>query len=503
LDLLYGFWREPVFFNLGSPVINLGSGLGSFTKMTKRARSQSRSRNSLSTRQAVLNVGGRLVRRGGQYVLNRASDYVVNRVSSYVNGRMASPAVRTTPPSRVSVARTVRRPHVARRLNFGRAGSRTQRHHTVGRLGRMFPKRAKFGTANRFIKNGYIRKREVGGVVTDGQCVYVGHNSNAMGDHWVSMVYAVMRWFAKKIGHDYVAVDDGILGGLVNPNLQWVIYYKTGAENVITTAAVASSTPRTWGNWADQLSTLITNAIGTNDYFELCSIALHSLDNIADTPDIPYTIIQVKQLFVTVVGNSNLVLQNTTLSSIADADGDVIDNVSNNPLTGKMYSGLGQSYPMAAQYNVSGANRAILTDPDSGFMTYNITQDSGMSLSMRNLVTKPPPHFAFHGMKGSVYVNLKPGEIRRSKTVKAYKYDFCKWIQLLIPYLKTSPEGNRNSIKFMGVSKVFGFERLLDSRSDEATIRVAYEINLTTSAIAEFRPTMKALPQLFVQPQPV
>lgn len=362
----------------------------------------------------------------------------------------------------------------------------------------------KFSSAtSKFAKYGYICKREAGGVVSHSQSVYIGHNCTALADTWRAITYAVGRWFARKVGQDFNDINQFVSGmATSDPNAVWRITYKTAPDGNVVASSFATSGAIIWGLFMDALYNLIQGAIGTNDYFELLTIELYSPDNVASTRDIPYTTIDARQFRVSVKGSSSMVIQNTTLASIADPDGDVRDNISANPLHGKRYIGRGQYFGTWLQANTAGGtkNVGLATRANDGLVVWESDPYAGnnMGNGTRDQIRKPPPYYAFSGMTASANAMIKPGEIRRSYMSKTYTYDVNKWIQICIPYLKNSPEGNRLNMKFLGSAIVFGFERLLDSRSDEPDVRLSYEVNLSTQAVAYYKPSLKFVPQLFI-----
>lgn len=387
-----------------------------------------------------------------------------------------------------------------RTLNFSKKRGRGGNVYGAGSVGKQFSKRFK-SSANKFIKYGYVRKRENGSVVTDASAVYIGHNAIAMGDLWVSICYAITRWFARKAGQDFVSLDSQVSGLTTDPNLTWRITYKTQVDGLLNSNTSITAGGVNWGQMGDSLYALIRASLGALGYFELCQIELFSGDTVANVRDFPYIVVEAKQFMVEVVGNSNMMLQNTTLASVADADGDMEDNVTNNPLTGKMYEGSGQNFPVSFQNVTVGPtlNTSPNTDQDSGIVTFDYSALNAMSAIMRNHLIKPPPYWHFSGMTGNQSIIMKPGEIRRSNVKSVVKHSIMKWIQLCLPYFTGGVStAKAQNIKFLGKVHFFGLERLLDSRSDEAPLRLAYEVNLTTSAIAYYHPTLKLVPQVIV-----
>jgi len=460
-----------------------------------RARSQSRSRltSLLNTVKGVkkryLSTWGR--RHGEMSGWQRAAG-IYNRAHFSPGTKVSA----TNGPNKK------RKTSVARTLNFPKKRGRGGNVYGVGSVGKQFSKKFK-SNVNKFVKYGYIRKRESGAVVTDTNCVYLGHNAIAMDDMWKSIIYSVTRWFARKAGQDFVSFDSPVSGlASVDPNITWRITFKQQPDGIVGSDTVITTGTNNWGQMGDNLYTLIKNNLGTLSYFELCQIELYSPDTVANTRDFPYISVEAKQFMVEVVGNSNLMLQNTTLASVADADGDMEDNVTNNPLVGKMYEGKGQNFPVAFQNVTVGPtlNLSPKTDFQTGVITFDYSAVGNMSAVMRNQLIKPPPYFHFSGMTGNQTVILKPGAIRRSNVKSVVKHSIMKWIQLCYPFLKPN-SGNTESaqnIKFLGHVHMFGLERMLDSRSDEAPLRLAYECNLTTSAVAYYHPSLKCIPQVFV-----
>lgn len=456
-----------------------------------RSRSKSRSRTALSIptqiKKRYMSSWGR--RHGElQQWQRRAAAYNKKHFSP---GTQVSAKKGTSKKMNFSAKRT---------LNFSRKRGRGGNVYGAGSVGKPFSKRFK-SAANKFIKYGYVRKRENGSVVTDANAVYVGHNAIAMGDLWVSISYAITRWFARKAGQDFVSLDSQVSGITTDPNLTWRITYKQDPDGLLGSNTFDTVGGVNWGQMGDALYQLIRSSLGVSGHLELCQIELYGRDNLANVRDFPYISVEAKQFMVEVVGNSNLMLQNTTLASVADADGDIEDNVTNNPLTGKMYIGSGQNFPVSFQNSTVAPvlNLSPKTDQDSGIIRFDYSAANQMTAVMRNHLIKPPPYWHFSGMTGNQSIIMKPGEIRRSNVKSVVKHSIMKWVQLCIPYFQGGvTTSSAQNIKFLGKAHFFGLERLLDSRSDEAALRLAYEVNLTTSAVAYYHPSLKLVPQVIV-----
>jgi len=181
---------------------------------------------------------------------------------------------------------------------------------------------------------------------------------------------------------------------------------------------------------------------------------------------------------------------------------DVVTNINNNPVRGKVYTGFGQDYPLNFQ-NSAVTNISVATRADNGFMEFPYTNAAAMTNEMVQALQKPPPFYRWTGMVSNKYITVQPGQIQTSKIVKSYRMNLNKWIQMCIPYLKNSPEGNRLNIRYLGKSAFFGLEKMLDSRTSEPDIRIAYEINVTTSAVAQYTPRIKMNPVVVLQPVPI
>lgn len=364
-----------------------------------------------------------------------------------------------------------------------------------------------YRAVNKFVTRGYILKREIGGIVQDAECAYLGHNAVTMGDLWSAITFSVVRWFARKMGQDICNWNEFVSGfSTGDPNVAWKLSYKLDANAPILVSTVPTAGPTTWQIWADSLFARLQLLIATNDYFELIRIEHYSPDNLVGVRDVPFTCIEAKSMMVTVVGNSNMMLQNITLANnvVGDNEAEVVTNLTNNPLRGKEYTGFGQSFPLQFQNHtgVGNANLSAETEVFGGLVKFAYSDAFAMSPEMVVGLQKPPPYYKWHGFTGNKYITLKPAEIRRSKIVKSYTMDLAKWIQMCLPYLKAAPEGNRNNIKFIGKVTFFGLEKMLDCRTLEPDIRIAYEITHTTSAVAFYKPSLKIDPRVILDPIP-
>lgn len=297
--------------------------------------------------------------------------------------------------------------------------------------------------------------RETGGVVSDVNCVYVGHATCVP----TVIMQEVARAMSKKLWHRWIGnsatTQDGFNAGAatyvmrltyqtapnvgsntnIDYNLTGVIY-EADLSNVI---------------W-DALNDVMIGAPGKS--FNISKVGVFGPSGFSE----PRANISLEKAMVDILMTSKLVLQNRTIAD-SGTGADNRNDVANNPLVGKKYQ--------------SGGN---FLDAVARSVTYqSITAGEGNGLIVANgdnfaLYGQKPPPASFFNATRATSVSLEPGQMKtdylRSQKTMSLDYLFAALRDAIV---ETPCNVN------MGTVAMFGLEKKLNSRVDEPTVSVGYE----------------------------
>ena len=182
-------------------------------------------------------------------------------------------------------------------------------------------------------------------------------------------------------------------------------------------------------------------------------------------------------------------MQNRTLAGGAGTtDQSSMLDIANNPLDGRLYSGLGNGAIPKFADNSASLVESFFGDRESGIIAaVPDTALGNWTQEMYDNYRRPPSSGSFQGVKKTCKISLKPGEIRTSfvnyrKNMSVNEY-FQRNQQALYQYTRG---GTAAPMHFMGNFRFYGFEKRCNTTVDEPDISVGYEMNThITCAIYE------------------
>lgn len=325
--------------------------------------------------------------------------------------------------------------------------------------------------ADSFLKFGVFRHFSRGGVLADADCVYVGHLGIAHDALIQHICGAIVRKLCSMCGFEYRCETEQLgFAGTIDYNI------KSESTNAVTGRTVVS------GVGTDTLldfSTALAADITT--YFRTITIARDAtLDtfvmrvNTADaSTNVKAARLYANTSMVHYRYFSRLAVQNRTIASSAvGADEGNRNDVANNPLVGKMYSGRGTGmlFPVTTG---TAPQATLLSNGDAGLISM-LPNGPGTSLGDLERYRRPPTAKPLIHCTRTKGVFLNPGNIKSSIIKNTFHISMSKLLSLLSTSL-SYPISDKMYFP-MGSCNVLALQKRCDTRVDEPTISVGWEL---------------------------
>jgi len=335
---------------------------------------------------------------------------------------------------------------------------------------------------NHFAQYGAIGTKEVSGIITDPDCVYLGHSSLVPDDLLRTVVYAIVRKLMKQaIGYEadnlrsvipYKTVAGAQVGSGYTITIKYSsnLFLNTKAQQsfVITddNSSIMSVGDTIFSRFRDQSS---GNDVAKNERLLWIEVI--------DTADghcrahMDLTVMKV-----TLFSKSELKIQNV---SIPNAEAVTEDNVNNVPLIGRSYH-LSQWCPKTSDDDNSVMDIGI---QNSGVITYRAGQLSGVQYETWK---EPPPSKAFVNCYASHKQRLEPGGIKSNMSVFRRTMLLSDFLEALAYNTGSGGPSNPNKNTKIGKHDMFAFERLI-GLTGLLPIKINYECNFFMGATVSAR----------------
>lgn len=438
--------------------------------MARASKRASVGRRGYFTPQSVVSATETLLRSGRRLapVIN-----AVNRgIRSLNSGSRRTYTSSSRASSRMRGSRSSQ--SVRRRLNFGNP----YRYVTYGRKGVDFVK-ARKSKVNKFLRDGVVIKREGRQIVNDVNCVYVGHYALPLNlvfkSCCMSLARQVMRSHGQYMSDFRAESEEAAMNCLIN--------FRTTLDGPITTSVPINTAARpTIEELGAAIGQNIINALAGNRYFEVVNVIVKTNTSAEQIFNVPGN-----QIWFTIMGNSNLQVQNRTAAGTGVPTGDQTNmlDIENNPLRGKVYQGFGNIHPY--RFNNDGVGTKSMRFENADGLLFLGSNDAALSTEMGTALKKPPPRQSFGGVVKSNYVSLAPGEIKRSNVKTTMKVNLNQFIKIFQDNLDGAV--NVDSLSTTGfVNKgrgvFYGLEKLLDAGGEtQNPISVGIEVTATVSTV--------------------
>lgn len=372
------------------------------------------------------------------------------------------------------------------RLNVRRPRSTAPKGYayvTRGSLGK-FRRAKRRARPDPFQKYGCVIKTETGGVQNDNNCVYVGHGV-ASGQIPKLLTRCIIKQLAQQMGQDFVSWEDQYLTAASKMQLSWT-YYSDASSTTATQRNMAVTANITWKDLADALMNDMRTAwAGTNKHV-LEEVWLNETP--AGSSQQVVSMVRCKDLYVQLQVFSTMLVQNQTLAHTGVSEGESnLNDIANNPLTGKIYEGYSNSFEPKWRPPGDLSYTPFVANDSYGQMINDATD------SIPTEIRKPPPASFWKRCTKSSNVVLNPGNIKKVSFSFARGFH-CNQLISMFPNLFASVDADR--VIDLGKFQMVGLEKVLDSRASEDVVSCAYEINQTLKMRGRYRPHQCAAPVL-------
>lgn len=409
-----------------------------------------------------------LPRRGFTAAMRSGASLAYRGLSSLARRQMAGVAHRAVNEAmdRLSDRRLPKRSRVAPRSSVSQKqrvdSSKTLTYVSRGRGPHRFNKKKTITRISPFSRWGSVFHSENGGVVTDPDAVYVGHSTCCMNEIMQSMARAVFKQIFLQAGIKFdswlESVDD-------NDRTFTFRYSYSSTDSGVTITRAVDLSGLTYSGGASAWVTDMQTAIGTDasPVFRKCELTYDiSTGNVAP----PVAILYLDHFVLKLRIISDLMLQNRTAGSTTAGGADLITDIANNPVAGTKYYSKGNGLIPRVQ---NATYTTLTADQTTGLINVAAASFNPNQSKM------PPPGSYFEYCRSTGKVNIQPGDIKRSVAVTQVSYTWNKMCQKYVFPLFTPTSAI--PIAF-GKTCTYGVEKVLNSRVDEPSVSVGYEINL-------------------------
>lgn len=368
-------------------------------------------------------------------------------------------------------------------------------YQTRGSYGGKFRRpRRKWMKLSKYFKQGVSFHVEDGNVFNNANCVYVGHGL-PMHQMLRCIVAALLKKLFVKAGFTYgnhldkVQGDDGTY--VVSPGrVRWT--YKYNDDGVLLNDSYTIPADATFQAVGDAVFAQMVGYYSTNPSFRPISwqeLWFERISVSGGDVTAPASRLLLGKCTVHMSCISKLTIQNRTVATTdVGADEGNRNDVANNPLRGKVYSGFGTGTGLKQSNNTLVLNNTniLCANDRSGIMTMDY-DDTNMTTAMANTYERPANANSFTHVSACSSVLLNPGNLKESKLV--YNKSIG-WNQLFVKLHNwlvggTGPQG-RSRVP-IGKFKFYGFEKLCNTQVDEPEISVGYEANHWLRAMVTFK----------------
>lgn len=377
-------------------------------------------------------AAARVAAAGARYAVRKGADYLTKRFT------MPSKRRRVT-----SVAKTRRRGPVST---------------TTGRRVRKFRKARKALKITRFMRYGSVLKYEAGGVITDPDCVYVGHVTNAVDLVGEGVMRAVYRQLLQQAGMSFESwVETPTDVTLV---LQWNYYPDPATTGAPTSFSNITINLNHNANASAMYAELKNRMNLGARQLQIKTFELRSNNRAVAT-------VKAASFKVTINSYSVLSLQNRTKAETGQA-ADAFD-VENNPVQGRLYHCNGSGFSPRREDRVTGFT-GFFGDTSNGLIL------ARAAVNMPTETKQPPPGQWFAGIQKTSNQLIAPGIIKKSVVKHTWVGMINKWIELNKEALSDGTFVKSKSA--YGKAAMLGLEKTLNTRAtSEPSVDIGFEIN--------------------------
>lgn len=378
---------------------------------------------------------------------------------------------------------------VSRMQKRERAKKRAMRTPQYGYSAGFVSKRRKANPWSRFTKNGIVCTRENGVVVTGvspSLPVFVGHSTHGAFEQlnlcfWRAMIKNI--FFTH--GQSFYDIETESPGGSGSVDVEYVL-------NDINAAPAVLGQPVS-GLSFNQIANLLALSWlsilrGANGRVQVTIIEIRYGTSFVLAKN------ELLNAVVEFMSKSDLKVQNRTVAAGADEDANTTENVANQPLYGKTYSGKGSGLVARIERGIVDQGKSLLASEQTGTIAY---QNNTGELWLREV----PLPTAFVGQTKAGRLRVEPGAIKTSSLTHTWRIPLNDlWNTVRFSATQTSITKGRVTTRY-GKYRVMALEKMICATSTDTVPVLGVEHNLRMGCIIKLRrrtDTQEVIdPQLF------
>lgn len=362
-----------------------------------------------------------------------------------------------------SASRAPSAPRVTRRMINGRYG---------GLIKRVRGSNKSRSYNYKLATNGVTYTKEEQNVITDAQCVYLGHTTSNYQQFAKYFSHAILKCICKERGIDIVAWSDPAVGYAAVDT--FTVAYQTTPISAVTNAVYPVVA-------ADVVS---YDALATSLWINLWFPLVNNIANMSNKGILKVyawqrgtemTSINLATALIHVTSKASMKMQNRTVTNVTDIEA---DDVTNCPLQGRIYEGVGSAmYPKEI---------CAFQPPDrvSGYTFFGATTTS---------LNEPPQPYYFNGVKKSSKISIMPGAIKTSSLYNKNVMGVTRFWRIMAAVYNTASD-DYHSVPF-GKFRYIALERVIGNIGAEAQpITVGFEHQICLNMMVTHRKSSYSSP---------
>ncbi len=364
--------------------------------------------------------------------------------------------------------------HVSKSVSVG-TKRRRPKYDTTGVYKGQFnkPKAYKPSMAS---KVGASVEFEKGGQVTSQDCVYLGHSisinqlTRQVSRSIIRRLFQQLResprgWFEKLKPFETVT----------QPCLEMRVMYMVNNDSPAQITSATFQSTQSLDEvvfWFESQFWLAA----TNEIRPIRSIWIFNHSPTANPQELPLAYLDLDNIHLHINCSSKMSIQNRTLGATATSTS--MDDITNNPLEGKVYSGTGNGTLLQTQDNVVGmAGNDFWGTLADGIIQFD-PLGTPVTAQQASVLRRPPTANAFVAVRSVAKVRLGPGAIKKSVWSWNRSMKFSKYIEYMQSRLRAN--GDVKTPVSLGKFEFLGLEKMVRTRNAGTgvpAVSVGYELN--------------------------
>lgn len=325
-----------------------------------------------------------------------------------------------------------------------------------------FTKSAKKNPFARFTKKGFVTTVEIGTVLTGlvpGNAVYFGHASHGNTGLMIRTFsrQMVVRLF-EKAGVEIVDLETETPG----PG-NFIVEYSYLLTDPLEININMS------GLSYNQIASAITNAINT---------AWQSVDGqrnfvinearVISTTNETIAKQDYRNAYIEIMVKSDLKVQNRTVATGTDEDANSTENVANQPLYGKFYTGRGNGLQCRVETNAQ-IGKSLIVSTATGVLSY-------APAASQYWLKEPPLPILFSPLPKYHRALLDPGAVKTNTIINSYKIKLSDWFDQLKWVFQSGFKDVQQQSR-MGKFAIFAMEKMICVSATDSVPVIGIELN--------------------------